>query len=149
MLRFHFNLLLLYSILDDEKTTERKWFEPSYESAVQNTVTENSGISTSPKKDMEPNAFLDHVRNRPLSDELSTLSQDLPEETRPSFFDCSTAEPFLASSMTASTSPSVTGVPFPRKLPEITNRTDDVVDHRSVAIDRLKHVLDGIKFFDR
>lgn len=134
----------------EPKTAETKWFETNYVSANQNTLAENNNIATSPTKNTESNTYSDHVRNLPNSEELqSSLTRDSPEETQPSFFDRSSSELFLASSMTSSTSQPISGVPFPRKLPEITNRTDDVIDHRSVAIDRLKHVLERIKYFDR
>lgn len=137
----------MFLFSDEPETADTKWFKPKFETENDSHVDTRP---TSPAKNATSTTYSDHPRNLPLSDDLrSSIAQDSPGETQPTFFECSTPELFLSSSMTSSTTQAISGVPFPRKLPEITNKTDDVIDHRSVAIESLKHVLEGIKYFDR
>lgn len=135
------SILHSLSLLDEPTTSETKWFKPDCE-----TPDQNASISSPPDV-----PYSEHARNLTLSEDLrSSLIQDSSDETQPSFFNISSSEVFLASSMTSTTSQPISGaVPFPRKLPEIANQTDGVADHRSVAIHRLKNVLEGIQYFDR
>ena len=79
-------------------------------------------------------------------DEPANVTDDTTDGSQVSFFDSSSPEVFVSTTQSES---SMSSIPFPRKLPEILNGDDDDSDPRLLAIVRLKHVLDGIKYFDR
>lgn len=145
---FQYKLYFFHPIVE-HAGSEPEWLKPNIE-VQSEKMHDNINITpTSPKGNTEPHTYSDHVRNLPPSENLrSSLTEESSEETQATFFD--SPQLFSASSsLTSSTSPPTSGVPFPRKLPEISTRQDDVIDHRSVAIGRLKHVLEGIRYFDR